>query len=56
MRPPPERLQGLRQQPGLILAAAWVGGSVVGAHGVYLAITEGIKAESAVVSMGPVAG
>jgi hypothetical protein len=29
-RPPPERLQGLRQQPGLIFAAAWVGGSVVG--------------------------
>jgi uncharacterized protein (DUF433 family) len=26
----PEQLQGLRKQPGLILAAAWVGASVVG--------------------------
>jgi len=31
------------KQPGLILAAAWVGGSVVGAHGVALAITEGSR-------------
>jgi hypothetical protein len=28
--PPPEWLQGLRKQPGLILGAAWVGGSVEG--------------------------
>ena len=44
------------EQPGLILAAAWVGGSVVGTHGVALAIPKGLKAESALVSMGPVAG
>ena len=40
-RPPPELQQGLRQQPGLILAAAWVGAVWKGAYGVPLAIPEG---------------
>ena len=65
MRLPPEGWQGLRRtercapgdtQLGLILAAAWVGAVWKGAHGVSLAITEGLKAESGLVSMGLMAG
>lgn len=54
--PPARGVARTAQQPGLILAAAWVGAVWKGAHGVSLAITEGLKAESGLVSMGLMAG